>query len=214
MPLIKIPRAYYGGLEVPNPNGIEVYSSPNPVMRWVFWERLRRIDRMLERYALADTCLDFGGGSGAFLPTLARRFRQVDCIDLEPANAVSVVGHYSLSNVRILRQDVAGTAEARYQAIVAADVLEHFRDLDMPIDAIRRRLQPGGMLFTSLPTENWLYRLLRRVLRIEKPVDHYHTAYEVEARLAAAGFSRLASHAVPLPVPAPLFLVSAWKAVA
>lgn len=110
----------------------------------------------------------------------------------------------------LIEQDVRGAVLGSFDAVVAADVLEHFKELDAPIDALKAATTSGGVLVTSLPTENFVYRALRWVFRIEKPDDHYHTAYEVEARLAEAGYRKLRTTAIPNRL-APIFLVTSWK---
>jgi SAM-dependent methyltransferase len=195
----RIPRLYYCG---------NVFST------LVFWQRLRWIHRLALRHARREgTVLDFGGGGGVFLPTLAGTFARVVSIDLEIAEAEKVVARYELENVRLVRGDATRVElpEAPFDAIVAADVLEHFPDLGPAAATLRRWLAPDGRLFTSLPTENGVYALLRRIYGIEKPPDHYHTGYEVEAFLERHGFRRLRRWYVPLRVRvAPLFLVSMW----
>ena len=47
--------------------------------------------------------------------------------------------------------------------ILALEVLEHVDDLDSLAAEFRRLLRPGGSLLCSLPTENTLYRLGRRL---------------------------------------------------
>lgn len=196
----RIPRLYYTG---------------NPVLRRMFWQRLRILNRLMDRVAVAHgSCLDFGGGSGVFLPTLAGRFQRVTLLDLEARQAKLVMQQYALRNVSVVEGDAASADFSRepFDAIVAADVLEHFQDLDLPVPLLHRWLKPGGVLFTSLPTENWVYVFLRKVFGIEKPWDHYHTAYEAESRLEREGFSRIKTTCVPLGLPvAPLFLITAWR---
>jgi 2-polyprenyl-3-methyl-5-hydroxy-6-metoxy-1,4-benzoquinol methylase len=196
----RIPRLYYCG------NG---FSSR------VFWQRLRWIHRLAARHAdRAGTVLDFGAGGGVFLPSLSRLFAKVVSIDLETAEAEKVVEHFGLRNVELVRADAtrAELPQAPFSAVIAADVLEHFRELGPPVAALRRWLADDGVLLTSLPTENWVYVLLRRVYGIEKPADHYHTAREVEAFLAEHGFRRFRRWYVPFRVPlAPLYRVTAWR---
>lgn len=199
-----------GGDRIPT-----LYYAGNRLLRRMFWQRLHLLNWLIGRHApRRQTCLDFGGGAGVMLPTLAQRFERVCLVDLQTAEATQLVRHHRLTNVDLVGGDIAAVELpiARFDAIVAADVLEHFRELDLPLQALSRWLAPGGVLFTSLPTENWVYVLLRRVFGIEKPADHYHTGYEVEARLRAHGFRRVAGVTAPLVVPlAPLFLISAWR---
>lgn len=193
----------------------EMYFSDNVLLRKFFWLRLRFLCRAIARWAKrGDTCLDFGGGSGAFLPTLCAYFERVTCIDLEIGPALAVQGHYGLGNADIHCADLRSAAlkNAPFGTIVAADVLEHFRDLRPAVAAIRAGLRDDGILFTSLPTENAAYLALRRLFGVTKPPDHYHSADDVEFYLAENGFVRWETRCVPLIVPVlPLYLVSVWK---
>jgi 2-polyprenyl-3-methyl-5-hydroxy-6-metoxy-1,4-benzoquinol methylase len=210
---VQIPNDFLASIATESERIPRLYYCGNAFSTLVFWQRLRSIHRLALRHARLGSCLDFGGGGGVFLPTLARSFARVVSIDLETAEAERVVAHYGLTNVTLVRGDAtrAELPQAPFDAIVAADVLEHFRELEPPVAALRRWLAPAGRLFTSLPTENRLYTALRRVYGIEKPADHYHAGREVEDFLAGHGLRRIARRAIPLGVPfASLYLVSAW----
>ncbi len=192
-----------------------LYFEGNPFTRSIFWLRLRWLHQLAGRYAdPTATCLDFGSGGGVFLPTLAGHFQRVVAADLETAEASKVIDHYGLENVELVRADLNRDPlpHAPFGAAFAADVLEHFEDLEPPVAALHRFLRDDGFLFTSLPTESLLYRLLRLVFGIVKPEDHHHSGYQVERYLAEHGFRRLRRWYVPFQVPIlPLFLISAWR---
>lgn len=213
--LIQIPAEYLAAIAEGSDRIPRLYYARNRILRRMFWERLYCLNRLMQRVAHpAESCLDFGGGSGVFLPTLAQHYRTVTLLDLEARQARQVAKRYQLNNVNIVEGD-AGTVQFTsrpFDAVVAADVLEHFQDLDLPVPRLHRWLKPGGMLFTSLPTENWVYLMLRKIFGIEKPWDHYHTGPEVEAHLSRSGFRRVKSSYVPLGLSvAPLFLITAWR---
>lgn len=192
-----------------------LYFSPYAPVRRFFWMRLRLIHRLIEATnPRRSKVLDFGGGGGTFLPTLAATFDRTVSVDLVTDEAVAVREHYGIRNADLQRGDVAQLqlADAPFDAVVAADVLEHFRDLRLPVDRILAWLAPEGYLYTSLPTESWLYVLLRKVFGITKPEDHYHTAAEVERYLASRGLKAVRRAYVPLGLPLfSLFRVTAWQ---
>lgn len=195
-----------------------LYYHPNPVLRRAFWERLHAIHRMMDATMGAagrrgGRCLDFGGGGGVFLPTLARRFDEVVCIDRDVREARQVVAEYGLRNVRVDEADILATEYPdRFDAVVAADVLEHFPELAPPVGRIAAWLAPEGHLFTSLPTESGLYGLARRLFGVAPPPDHYHDAAGVEAFLERSGFRAVRRTWRPLPVAAvAMFSIAAWR---
>jgi SAM-dependent methyltransferase len=192
LPFLKVEPAFLKAIAAGNIRTPSLYYHPNVVLRESFWLRLRIINQQMAR-------LNLHGGR---------------CLDLETRDAAVVVERHRLGNVTIEQTDISAVDHSGdpFDAIVAADVLEHFKDLVPPISAIQRWLKPDGLLFTSLPTENWVYRLLRTVFGVEQPEDHYHTAYQVEAALRVAGFVAVHRSYLPLMIPfAPLFLVTAWR---
>lgn len=208
---VEIKQSIYTQITPLGDERTDFYRSHNPVIRWIFWDRLRQIAKLMRKVNAKGICLDFGGGSGVFLPTLSAHYTRVKCIDLDAQLAKKITHRLALSNVDVHETDVADPDETKYNAIVAADVLEHFNDLSIPIEAIRRRLAKDGWLFTSLPTETWLYAAIRWVIRKKKPADHFHSAYEVEAFLRTNGFVRVHHTSIPIHMLAPLFLISAWR---
>jgi 2-polyprenyl-3-methyl-5-hydroxy-6-metoxy-1,4-benzoquinol methylase len=191
----------------------KLYYHPNWFARKFFWQRLKVLHRFLAKYPVRrDSCLDFGCGSGVFLPTLASEFASVTGVDIETVEAKRILEHYKPSNVRLVDADIYTTTEfgpRMFDAVMAPDVLEHFKDLAPPVERIREWLKDDGFLFTSLPTENAFTRATRIVGSYEKPWDHYHTGYQVEAFLAANGFRRL-KRSLLFPL-FPMYLTSAWR---
>lgn len=192
-----------------------LYYSRYWLLKNFFWMRLKLINYQINKLKVKkSSCLDFGGGGGVFLPTLSHQFKAVVLIDLETLEASKVIEKYGLKNVRLIKDDIAtaNILEAPFDVIVAADVLEHFQDLSVPVAFFRKFLKEDGVLITSLPTENFIYTSLRKVFNVTKPWDHYYTGYEVESYLKRAEFKQITSNFVPLFYNIfPLFLISAWQ---
>lgn len=192
-----------------------IYAHPNVLARAIFWQRLTEGYRLLCQYAATDAkLLDFGGGSGAFLPTLAPRFREVSVIDLDLGDARRIAEHYGLNTVRLIETNIERwNSSEQYDVVTAMDVLEHFADKSVPYRFLEKHLKPGGLLLVSLPTENWLYRLGRIVVRKTKPVDHYHAAVDLVNYYRNGGYELLSRRHVPAigPLALPLFYVGLFR---
>lgn len=176
-----------------------IYAHPSILARIIFWQRLRFGFRLIKKIALQSShVLDFGGGSGAFLPSLASYFDNVSVIDLDLDDARRIVNHYSLSNVRLQQQDISSwRGTSPFDVVTAMDVLEHFSDMDVPLSFFEQHLKPRGLMLVSLPTENALYELGRRILRKEKPADHYHSARDLVRFYRKHGYTLLNHGQVP-----------------
>src|SRR5689334_11154394 len=95
--LVEIPYDYLAAIAEDSDRIPRLYYAGNPVLRSMFWQRLHFLNRLIQRISKnSGTCLDFGGGSGVFLPTLAQRFAQVTLLDLEASQARQVAKRYDL----------------------------------------------------------------------------------------------------------------------
>ena len=194
---------------------LDVYCAENWLFREFFWMRLWLLVLLMGWFSKGSkTCLDFGGGSGVLIPSLRTGFDHVSLIDINTTHAEKLKERLQINNVSIVTEDIAAFdfPDGSFDAIVAADVLEHFETLAIPIGKIRKWLAENGYLFTSQPTENLGYRVFRRVFGKQKPDDHYHGARDVEDFIRRSGFKKVVSLYHPLFVPVlPLFRISVWK---
>lgn len=211
--LVVVPSPVLRDMSDGNEKIPSLYYHSNRWLRSFFWARLGFLrELILSHGGDRGACLDFGGGSGVFLPTLSLCFGSVTCLDLFVSEAQRLTETFGLSNARVIRGDVlTSTPTSSFDCVVAADVLEHFQDTVPVARVLHGALKEGGVLFTSLPTENWVYRILRRVFGMEKPKDHYHTGADVERWLEQNGFVRLRTLFLPFRINClPLFIVTAW----
>jgi len=149
-----------------------------------------------------------------FLPTLSKLFSNVVSIDLEITEDQKICLAFNLENVDLVSADILSNelSDAPFDAIISADVLEHFKNVKPAVKKLNKWLKTDGILVTSPPTENWAYVLLRLIFGVEKPFDHYHTGYEVERLLCENGFKRINRSKVPLYFNIlPLYLISIWQ---
>ena len=162
------------------------YLHPNPIVRWWAWSRVRAAQALIMDCA-GERAVDLGCGLGVMLQFLARRYSHVLGIETEPEASQKVVSSFSLSNVDIIRRATPQLPldTGSVDLVVALDVLEHIPDLHAETLEINRVLKPGGNLLVSIPTENFLYRVGRRILTGFARYASYHlrTSDEVLAVL-------------------------------
>jgi 2-polyprenyl-3-methyl-5-hydroxy-6-metoxy-1,4-benzoquinol methylase len=149
---------------------VPAYTQGNPLSRAVFWRRLRLVRRYLARFE-GGRCMDFGCGLGIALPILADVFDRIEAVDVDLAHTAEFLEGFSAeagplpAEVRLWRSVAEADIEpGSLDLILALDVLEHVDDLPREVAGMAERLRPGGVLLVSGPTENWLYRLGRRIV--------------------------------------------------
>ena len=191
-----------------------MYFHNNYGVRWLFWERLNQISKFIHKNKemKKGKCIDFGGGSGVFLPTLSKLFDEVILIDLEPSQSEIIIKEYKLNNCTIIKGNVFELSFNNIDCIIAADVIEHFDNTELILNKLKTFMNESTFLITSLPTENWLYVFLRKIFKQEKPIDHYYGAYEIENIFKSEGMKKTKSNtAIPFVKPFDLFSIVEWK---
>lgn len=175
MEMIKIHQNILNSMKARGFNELDPYTHKNPLVKWIFWKRL---ETLLSLARPADRVLDFGSGSGVFLPTLSKNFKEVHTTDLNTNSLEFIKKSNNLSNV-IISQSNGGNKlpyqDNYFDIIFAADVLEHFHDSSPILEEFHRILKNDGILLVSGPTENALYKLSRRLVYWfwEKKEDHF-----------------------------------------
>jgi 2-polyprenyl-3-methyl-5-hydroxy-6-metoxy-1,4-benzoquinol methylase len=180
------------------------YAHRNPLIEYLFWKRLRvAYDFCLNRSG--PRVLDFGCGPGMLVYLLARRGFQVTALDLDlsPLKALSRRIPFP-EDVRLLEMELLSSplGASSFDTILAIDVLEHIHDLKPYLDRFSLLLAPGGTILVSAPTENWLYRIGRKMAGRRFSGD-YHESGAAEVRDAfESGFviERVATLVRPVPL--------------
>jgi len=174
------------------------YWASSALVRSLYWRRLAYCLRLCETPA-KEAALDFGCGTGVFLPSLERRFATVVGVDHSLTIARKLAGQFCGDNVVLVESDATSLPfdNDSFGAVFAVSVLEHFRRLADPLAEIARVLKPGGQLIVSSPTENLFYRFGRKVFGYQKPWDHYSSAADVR-RAVGEFFALDAVRAWPL----------------
>lgn len=188
--------------EVLEESCVPSYVHGNMAAAAVSWWRLAAAARLYRRYGGAGTILDFGAGTGEIHHLLETpgAYHFVEGNDLLAGALQSFIPS-------AMRQDLASLPAESFDVVLALDSLEHNDDIAVLVASLFAALRPGGVLILSGPTENWLYRLGRRLAGFS---GHYHTTTIAHIEAAMAPHARL-RQVISLPLPGlSLFRVSAW----
>ena len=141
------------------------YTHRNPIINWLFWQRLRVVMDFIERRASFEQVLDFGCGSGVLLPFISKHSKHVLGLDVDLLAYQMMSRRLDFSaniEVRDAKQTpLASLPPASFDLITALDVLEHVDDLPATLRDLVHLLKPGGWLVISGPTENIFYKIGR-----------------------------------------------------
>ena len=164
------------------------YSHRNPIINWLFWQRLRKVMEYIQSPTSYTNILDFGCGSGVMLPYLSSISVQVTAMDVDLLPIQSVQKYIPLAknvDVKDATKTVITDLPANsFDLIIALDVLEHVHDLPRTLNELLTLLKPGGQLIVSGPTENILYKIGRKVAGPEySGAYHERGIAEIKAEL-------------------------------
>lgn len=153
------------------------YAHRNPLVDLIFWRRLSVAFAEARRHG-GRRALDFGCGTGLMSEALTSAGFRVTAVDLDlgPKRLLEERLAFSKS-ITFFEGDLVtlDLPSGSFDVILALDVLEHISPLAPYVNAFERLLSPNGVLIVSGPTENWLYRLGRRLAGGEF-TGHYHVS--------------------------------------
>jgi SAM-dependent methyltransferase len=152
---------------------------------WWYRGRKRILLRLLGRYLEGGNrrILDIGSGTGSLLLSL-RRFGSVRGIETDP----ELRRHARSQDLEIDDLDFPRQVpEGRFDAVTLLDVLEHLEDDRGALRAIHGLLDPGGLLFITVPALSWMYS------SYDQAAGHYrrYDSPVLRRRLLEAGFQLL-----------------------
>lgn len=184
---------------------IPSYIHSNPMIRWLMWERYRRIAQMAE-LDKSKCVIEFGCGIGVFLPTLTSLAGEVHAVDLVPQYARKLCRMLGLEAT--VTEDLSCIPERYADVIIAADVLEHVDDPAACVQELGSRLKSGGKLIVSGPTEGTIYKLGRIVAGFGGKGEYHHTDIgSLREVVQGCGFQLEASRSLPFWLPPHLFQI-------
>lgn len=155
----------------------------NPLIGLYFWDRLKRAFNFLKhqqkRY---NTILEIDTSYGFFLPSLCQIADRVIGTDVEDTfnfckekTLTSIKQRHS--NLELKIADATKLSEtiepSSCDVVVAFSVLEHIEERGKALAEISKCLSPRGFFVCGLPSENWIYRLGRKLIGYTEAHENY-----------------------------------------
>ncbi len=141
----------------------------------------------------AARLLEVGCGHGEVLREARRRGFEVEGVEFSAHAAAAANAGLAASAVQVGSIEEVALAPGSFDAVLAADVIEHVRD---PKSFLRRAwdlLAPGGVVLLITPSlDSWTRRILRgRWMEYKAEHLYYFSAASMRLLLCACGFGEI-----------------------
>ena len=182
---------------------IPSYAHANLAAAGISWWRLAGAAKAYQQHRPEGPILDFGAASGELFHVL-QPDELYHFVELNDKLSEALI----CFNPEAIRQTQDSLSPSKYGAVFALDSLEHNHNIPELLEHIHKTLREDGLLILSGPTENWIYRLGRRLAGFS---GHYHTTNigDIET-MSEALFSKVEQQTIPFPMAA-LFSITVWK---
>lgn len=136
----------------------------NPVRLAYIRDRLNQhwsLDEHSRRPLAGKTALDVGCGAGLLAEPLARLGAQVTAIDAAPELIDVALDHARRQALEIdYRAAAVEDIDGQFDLVTSLEVIEHVADPKAFVEALARRLAPGGLIILSTPNRTAWSKLL------------------------------------------------------
>ena len=180
------------------------YCHNNWLAAYVSWQRLYHAVTLAEKNCPeAERVLDFGSSVGELGHLLKDTNLIYEFVE-QDQHAVD----YLRSRLPAARRNSLEVAPMHsYHWVMAIDALEHNTNYGELLEKLVGKLAPGGVLVLSGPTENWFYKLGRKIAGF---TGDYHAVNIFDIESAASRILRLCDSST-ISWGLPLFRLSVWR---
>lgn len=162
------------------PDASWAYYSRNPVIRMVYYARLRESLKLVDNARTDQSILDIGTGCGVLIPSLAQ-YGKVSAVDREEkflSKARKLCARYNIPadirNADILHLPFRNSM---FDTVTCISILEHVPDLDAAFTEIRRVMKRGGALVVGVPIEKFLVKGIFNIFGLKEKEDRGHCSH-------------------------------------
>ena len=146
-----------------------IYSSKNYTRRRLHQSRFAWVIEAIKNHssrASKTRAIEYGPGSGIYLPRLAEAFDEVLGADVEPAY-LSGIEQLAINNdaISLVVDDIQASKfeEGTFGLVLCSEVLEHVPNPEIALKTIARILRPGGIAIITTPQKYSLIELSCKV---------------------------------------------------
>ena len=162
------------------------YTNPNPLMRYLFWERIKIVINSISHLDKVNACLDFGCGLGTMVPYLLQKTQSLFVLEPDTSLLKELGKKEGWKNIAYVTDlDQLKDQKGKLDLILALDVLEHVNDLPEVLDQFSQLLSENGKIIITGPTENFIYKIGRKLANYSGEYHErniYDIKIEVEKR--------------------------------
>lgn len=146
-----------------------IYESTNYTRRRLHQTRLSWVFRSIEQYASGtafNKAIEYGPGSGIYLPILANYFKIIVAADVENAylNGIQPLTE-KIPGLSLIVDDILDSklTEQNFDLVLCSEVLEHVKSPELAIGTLYQILKPGGIAIVTTPQRYSLLELCCKV---------------------------------------------------
>lgn len=146
-----------------------LYQSSNYTRRRLHRSRLAWVVRSIEKYAVSatvDKAIEYGPGSGVYLPVLAKNFKSIVAADVENAYLNGILPLVNeIAGLSLVVDDILDSKLQKedFGMVLCSEVLEHVKNPENAINTLYQTLKPGGIAVVTTPQRYSLLELCCKV---------------------------------------------------
>jgi 2-polyprenyl-3-methyl-5-hydroxy-6-metoxy-1,4-benzoquinol methylase len=161
-----------------------VYSSKNYTRRNLHQSRLTWVVNAIKKYSINTSftkALEYGPGSGIYLPILSNYFDMVIAADVEMAYLSGIqTSVKSFGNLQLEVDNIQDShfLNESFDLVLCSEVLEHVSSPDKALNNLYRILAPGGIAIVTTPQRYSLMELFCKIAFLPGVINLVRFVYQ------------------------------------
>lgn len=160
-----------------------IYNSKNFTRRRLHQLRYDWVTGSIERCANKKNgiqkAIEYGPGSGIYLPKLQLVANSVVAADIEMAHLNAIRSNCEIKNIDLEVDDIQDTNfnEGEFDLVLCTEVLEHVPHPELAIKSIYKILKPGGFAVITTPQKYSLLEIFCKIAFLPLVIDFVRLVY-------------------------------------